>query len=135
MLFLIGAVTVYTTGNHKLCRMDHKLCCCELDCSTVNVFTIVYKSKGYVAAIESCAEASLMTAIYEINTNSKYVTDGEVTQLINNSALLLLLLICSGSSLMLGMTQLLMPITQLYRVFLEGTCICSVSYFTLYINF
>ena len=82
----------------------------ELDCSTVNVFTIVYKSKGYVAAIESCAKASMMKAIYEIKATLKYETDGEV-QLINNSALLLLL-ICSGSSLMLGMTQQLMPITM-----------------------
>ena len=71
--------------------------------------------------------------IDEIKSTSKYETDGEV-QLINNSALLLVLLSCSGSSLMLGMTQQLRPITQLCRVFLEGTCICGVFYLTLYIN-
>ena len=98
------------------------------------MFTIVYKSKVYVAAVEICAESSMMKAINEIKATSKYETDAEV-QLINNSALLLLLLICSWSSLMPGMTQQLMPISQLYRVFLEGTCICSVFYFTLYINF
>ena len=56
--------------------------------STVNVFTIVYKSKGYVAAIESCAEASMMKAIDEIKATSNYETDGEV-QLINNSVIII----------------------------------------------
>ena len=60
----------------------------ELHCSTVNVFTIVYKSKGYVAAIESCAEASMMKAIDEIKATSNYETDGEV-QLINNSVIII----------------------------------------------
>uniref|UniRef100_A0A1X7V413 Integrase catalytic domain-containing protein n=1 Tax=Amphimedon queenslandica TaxID=400682 RepID=A0A1X7V413_AMPQE len=37
----------------------------------------VCKSKGYVGAIESCAEASMMKAIDEIKSTSKYKTDGE----------------------------------------------------------
>ena len=57
----------------------------ELHCSTVSVFTIVHKSKGYVAAIESCAEASMMKAI---EATSNYETDGEV-QLINNSVIII----------------------------------------------
>uniref|UniRef100_A0A1X7USZ7 Mutator-like transposase domain-containing protein n=1 Tax=Amphimedon queenslandica TaxID=400682 RepID=A0A1X7USZ7_AMPQE len=37
----------------------------------------VYNSKGYVAAIESCAEASMTKAIDEIKATSEYETDGE----------------------------------------------------------
>uniref|UniRef100_A0A1X7UBH2 Uncharacterized protein n=1 Tax=Amphimedon queenslandica TaxID=400682 RepID=A0A1X7UBH2_AMPQE len=40
--------------------------------------TRLYKSKGYVGAIESCAEASMMKAIDEIKSTSEYETDGEV---------------------------------------------------------
>uniref|UniRef100_A0A1X7UJV8 Uncharacterized protein n=1 Tax=Amphimedon queenslandica TaxID=400682 RepID=A0A1X7UJV8_AMPQE len=43
----------------------------------INVFTIVYKSKGYVGAIKSCAEASMMKAIDEIKSTSEYESDGE----------------------------------------------------------
>ena len=38
-----------------------------------------------IAAIESCAKASMTNAVEEIKAISEYETNGEVQQLINNS--------------------------------------------------
>uniref|UniRef100_A0A1X7TFP4 Uncharacterized protein n=1 Tax=Amphimedon queenslandica TaxID=400682 RepID=A0A1X7TFP4_AMPQE len=42
-----------------------------------SVFTIVYTSKGCIAAIESCAKASMMKAIDEIKSTLDCQTNGE----------------------------------------------------------
>uniref|UniRef100_A0A1X7TJ18 Uncharacterized protein n=1 Tax=Amphimedon queenslandica TaxID=400682 RepID=A0A1X7TJ18_AMPQE len=64
-----------------------------------------YKSKGYVAAIESCAEASLMKGIDEIKSTSEYETDGRYS-----------------------ITQVLMPTIKLCHVFLEGLNVTEAAH-------
>ena len=43
------------------------------------MYIIVYKSKGYIDAIEFCAQASMSHAIDEVKAHLEYKTSGEVS--------------------------------------------------------
>ena len=49
------------------------------DINTLSMYIIVYKSKGYIDAIEFCAQASMSHAIDEVKARSEYKTSGEVS--------------------------------------------------------
>ena len=55
------------------------------------MYIIVYKSKGYIDAIEFCAQASMSHAIDEVKARSEYKTNGEVSLYYDNRDLFIYL--------------------------------------------
>ena len=49
------------------------------DINTLSMYIIVNKSKGYIDAIEFCAQASMSHAIDEVKAHSEYKTSGKVS--------------------------------------------------------
>ena len=118
----------------------------------VHVFLYAeYRSLGYMGVVHEAAEISMNLAVNKVKERPDYAQSGEVYSYIvpytTCSYMYLCIylymyiksainvgtgILCSGSSLMLDMTQLPMHITQLCHVYQEGdythTCTCMQTH-------